>query len=483
MRDAMNRSIPPRGGSGTLEPRGCAARRRRAPAGVALVLAALLGAAACSDDAPSRPVATGTPTTPGVPAPADPHAAADNPLATDAQRELLAAAGEILARPEVRQATEDATAKPAAGYLDPQDRADVQAWVPELARSMAISTANLDPARPRLEWNNFAGARWGVDNPDTIYRFAPVSADSTYTITGRRNTAADVSIQVVEGIGDGRETRTLATFPSPGTGLTTAPDGTFTLTLDATPANGRPNHIQLPPGAQRLVIRDTLADWTQIPMDLEIARTAGPPPAPPADNAALARTTAERIRAQAPFWPTLTAKYFGGPANTLSAPRGTGGSGLPTQVSSSANFRLPDGQALVITVGRGPAAYLGLQIASSAAFASFDHDDRTNSLTAAQARPDADGRYTFVISRTDPGTPNWLDPVGHDHGLLFIRWQGLTGALDPADAPRMTLVPTAELTKNLPPLAAPATPTDRQAQTTQRNAEFRARFNGLPAPS
>jgi hypothetical protein len=55
-------------------------------------------------------------------------------------------------------------------------------------------------------------------------------------------------------------------------------DGSFTITVDSTPADGRPNHLQLPSDATLIAARNTLSDWnTQVPMSLSIERVGGPP--------------------------------------------------------------------------------------------------------------------------------------------------------------------------------------------------------------
>jgi hypothetical protein len=33
-----------------------------------------------------------------------------------------------------------------------------------------------------------------------------------------------------------------------------------------------------------------------------------------------------------------------------------------------------------------------------------------------------------VVSKQDPGVPNWLDTCGRPRGTIFLRWQGVTGA-------------------------------------------------------
>ena len=38
-------------------------------------------------------------------------------------------------------------------------------------------------------------------------------------------------------------------------------DGSFTITVDSEPADGRPNHVQTTPAAHEFYIRDVLLDW------------------------------------------------------------------------------------------------------------------------------------------------------------------------------------------------------------------------------
>ena len=51
----------------------------------------------------------------------------------------------------------------------------------------------------------------------------------------------------------------------------------------------------------------------------------------------------------------------------------------------------------------------------------LDIVDRTSTLNKAQSRPNADGTYTFVLSKQDPGVHNWLDTCGMSAGMLTLR--------------------------------------------------------------
>ena len=44
-----------------------------------------------------------------------------------------------------------------------------------------------------------------------------------------------------------------------------------------------------------------------------------------------------------------------------------------------------------------------------------------------QSAPNADGSYTFVLAKHDPGVHNWLDPCDMSAGILTLRWAEFPG--------------------------------------------------------
>ncbi|WP_165037443.1 hypothetical protein [Rhodococcus sp. 14C212] len=107
----------------------------------------------------------------------------------------------------------------------------------------------------------------------------------------------------------------------------------------------------------------------------------------------------------------------------------------------------------------------------------YPYRDRTSSLNATQAKPNADGTYTFVISGHDPGVYNWLDPNGHDSGMIAVRWQSLTGRPAVDEALRSSsVVRLGALSASLPAGTAVVDAGERRAQQTQRAADFDRRL-------
>ena len=65
----------------------------------------------------------------------------------------------------------------------------------EVMFSAAVWSSNQDPLRPKVtcitrlahevDGRRIPGTRWGIDNPDSVYRVIPISGDERYEIRGR----------------------------------------------------------------------------------------------------------------------------------------------------------------------------------------------------------------------------------------------------------------------------------------------------------
>lgn len=417
-----------------------------------------LGSAACSSSA----------------APRDPLGM--SMLDTADQRAVETAARALVDLPAVVDAERTLIEKlrQTPSHADPATAADLEGYAAGLAWSQATKVAReLDPL-PRAVWGQQPNGRYGLDNPDNVYRTISVDGTGSFVVTGRRNSSFDVYFQLMDaGAGDGTLGNTLG-FLS-GDRLLTEPDGSFTITLSPEPATGTGNHIQLLPGAKHLVVRDTLSDWgSQNPTTLSVSRTAGtftPPSYDPEQE------VARLVAAHGDFWNAYVEGLGAIPVGGLQPPRPSQG-GLPGQVSAFGRFAPRDDEATVITVDRADAGYLGLQLGNYW-FTSLNYWDHNSSFNGAQSVPDADGKVTFVLSKRDPGVCNWIDPVDHGAVLLFLRWQNLPDDRTPA-RPVVTTVPFAQLDSSLDPAVARATPADRIQQLIERRISFDRRGASLP---
>src|SRR6478735_2824815 len=209
---------------------------------------------------------------------------AGHPVATAAQHEHELAALELIQHPTVRAAYRD-VAETWLARAKPSDamRERFNAAYEEVMFSAAIWSSNRDPLRPKVttitrlahevEGIRIPGTRWGIDNPDSVYRVIPISGDEKYVIRGR--------------VGEHRMTENYFTLWDANMGtvavlngrtMQVESDGSYTITVDSDPANGRPNHVQTSPEAHEFYIRDVLLDWGRDdPNHIEVQRLGGAP--------------------------------------------------------------------------------------------------------------------------------------------------------------------------------------------------------------
>jgi hypothetical protein len=291
----------------------------------------------------------------------------------------------------------------------------------------------------------------GLDNPDTLYFHANLRDDAEYLVTGVRGSTRDLNFQVLAG------DYTPVDVPDSPTAfddrsLAVGPDGVFQLRLG--PDVTGPNTVRLTPGASMLLVRECYSDWaTERRGTIRIERvgTAGQAPAPLTGEQlerrykAAGKSLVNRLKTFLAFPEWF---YLDLPVNTMTEPRLTPG-GLSTQFSSAGHYELSDDEVMVVTVPASDAPYQGIQLGSRW-YISLDYLNHQTSLTADQARPDADGNLRFVISERDPGLANWLERTGHDRGYVQIRWQRLSRELEPADGPQIDVVKFGDLPDALP---------------------------------
>jgi hypothetical protein len=337
------------------------------------------------------------------------------------------------------------------GLLDSFDSA-IDGWV----TNYLFKAAAIDPASPRLvrnfmpayRWNggDVPDARMGGDNPDNCYRLAGIAPDGRYRISGRilDTQPAHVSFTLVENWGT---SVTVQTLELPGIAVDEA--GRFAITIDATPAEGRPNHLQTMPRTKFLFVRDSMMDWScETPLQLDIERLDSAP----------ARSLEERLDEglrrmceDVPLYYWFFRLSAGKPVNTMVQPvRVAGYGGLITQASSLGRLHLEEDQAAIVRFDPAGARYNSFQMAMWW-YRSIDAHRIQSGLTAAQANPNADGTISLVVSAHDPGIANWVDTGGLKDLLPMIRWQGIPAA-PPREGPRhwLEVVPVAQIERHLP---------------------------------
>lgn len=351
-----------------------------------------------------------------------------HPVATLEQHQQELAALELIKHPIVKAAYEriyDHWLE----ILPPSEvmRACFDKAFEEVMFSAAVWSSNQDPLRPKIsvitrlahtvKGEAIPGSRWGIDNPDSIYRVIPISGDEKYLIHGRvgKNrmtenyfTLWDEKMGTVDVL-DGNE-------------LVCAEDGSFVITVDSDPAGDRVNHVQSSPVAHEFYIRDVMLNWDKDdPNELAIERLGNPPSKPPLTNDEQAELTAKMMLHYATFTTMLSKGSFSRPANDFSlAHTGDNTGMLRNQVYVGGHFNLADDEAFVIDINDGGAAYFTVPIANIWG-TTLDILNRTSTLNKAQSMANPDGTYTYVLCAKDPGVYNWLDTCGFPEGMLTLR--------------------------------------------------------------
>jgi len=407
----------------------------------------------------------------------------EDPVATASQHEQELAALELMEHPTVKAAYQSVAEKwlgRAKASEAMRERFD-DAFA-EVMFSAAVWSSNQDKLRPKVSCitrighpvagRSIPGSRWGIDNPDSVYRVIPISGDERYEISGR--------------VGANRMTENYFTLWDPNMGteavlngrtMQVEDDGSFVITVDSDPADGRPNHVQTTPQAHEFYIRDVLLNWDRDdPNHLSVQRL-GPEPTTPA------RTLDEQADATAAmmaYFADFTGKLSHGvykmaPNNFNLAWSADRVGAMRNQVYVMGRFELDPGEAFVVDVSDGGAEYFTVPL-SNIWGTTLNIVDRTGSLNKAQSAKNDDGTYTYVISPTDPGVANWIDSDGLREAILTLRMAEFGGDGPKEDlGARGRVVKLDDLEKEVPSLRRVSAP-ERAAELADRRAAYLRRL-------
>src|ERR1700690_352775 len=145
--------------------------------------------------------------------------------------------------------------------------------------------------------------KWGGDNADAYYQYAPIDPARTYRVRGRVGDAAYLSLTVYGGPDDGRYSERIVGTVNDRM-LDIADDGSFEITLSPDPHDGA--WIKLEPDAVCAITRDYLIDPVQGRRAEWHIESVDPPPTRREDDGDLARrfrATLTWIRDQAAIVP------------------------------------------------------------------------------------------------------------------------------------------------------------------------------------
>ncbi len=401
-----------------------------------------------------------------------------NPIDTPEQRAVEQRALELFAHPDFR-AAQQAVTEFWLNEVNPGDdaRSCFERAFEEVSFGAIVWSLNQDPLNPQvitisrvaheLAGQRVPGSRWGIDNPDSVYRVIPISGEQKYRIHGR--------------VGEQRLTENYFTLWDEhmgtvdvlsGKDLVLDNDGRFTITVDHEPAAGRSNHIQSSNAARQFYIRDVLQDWSREQInELSIERLGEP--AIGLDPEGDLQRAIDMLWMNARNTARWNRQATDKPANAFEfkIDRDVDGA-LRNQIYLLGEFKLQRGQAMIIDIDLGGAEYFIAPITNLWGTTN-EIVKQTGSLNLSQLERICESRLQLVLSVSDPGVYNWLDPDGLHEGILTLRWAEFANG-----RPEDTLSATARLVdlKSLQHELAPETgwvdATARASQLQQRAASY-----------
>jgi Protein of unknown function (DUF1214) len=317
-------------------------------------------------------------------------------------------------------------------------------------------------------------------NPDDLYLYSPLRGDLSYKVSGNRGTVHILSFTTQRNMSGMVDDISLIGGHNEidDSDIVYAPNGDFEVTFSAERPKGCDgNWAPIARDANAMMVRLRSYDWEhEIDPMLSIECLDRVPPKP--------RLTPEEISARivemAKFPARKTRSYYrmqNGVKervgfNVFEPIRMKGA--LAKQVYWPACFQFDDREALIIETElpeRRP--YWNVQL-NDPYFNALEYVYRFSSLNGHMAKLSADGKFRAVISLTDPGVPNWLDPAGYKEGGIYGRWFDC----DSAPLPTITRVQLSALRAHLPadtPIVSPEQRADelrRRVRACQRRRRW-----------
>jgi hypothetical protein len=309
-----------------------------------------------------------------------------------------------------------------SGDGDEQSLLEAHKWLLSILQVATDTQVWADPAHPRFVEIVGPYKKWGGDNADAFYYFAPVDPARTYRVRVRRGDAVYLSLTVYGGPDDGRYSERIVGSLNDRQAPPDA-DGLITMVLSPQdPGDGTP-WIRLEPDAIAIITRDYLGDPVHDARASWEITTTGAPAIWREDDDDLARrfrAALTWLREQSAMVPLSL-----GEPNTIDepypVPTSTFGWAAGDAAYAMGSFLLDDEQALVLR-GRSPDCAFWNVCLWNPFLHTYNYDYERVTINGSQVRYEDDGSWKIVIAPTDPGHPNWISTAGHAKGRIWIRW-------------------------------------------------------------
>ena len=343
--------------------------------------------------------------------------------------------------------------EPGRGWIDENTRAEGYVNLVDLLSTGIDFFLHDDPDRPHFVRMVSDTRKFGGDNPDARYDFAPLRPELSYRISGRRGDECYLGFCVYGSDAPGKPpSRVIGNVNH--TDLSAANGEQFSVLLAsagttragaARAGAARAGEVVVPltEDAASVIVRQYFFDPAverSAELTIEVLDDDGeptnlmPPPLLDLDTVA-ARLTAVTNHVKgwtdiAPLPPPDSAEGF----NTICDPHQAEGPwSTPDNLHAYGFYRLGEAEALELR-GRSPeCTWWGVQLWNPY-MQSYDQRYHTAARNNREIVVDDDGSWSLSIAPSDPGTDNWLDTAGHHEGFVYFRWQLADGVPPPIDA-------------------------------------------------
>jgi len=296
-------------------------------------------------------------------------------------------------------------------------------WVLSILQVAAEVHLWADTARPRFVEIVGPYKKWGGDNADAFYCYAPIDPARTYRVTLHPGDAVYMSLTVYGGPRDGRYSERIVRSVNSRDAVR-GPDGAIHIVLSAQqPADDGASWIRLEPDAVAAITRDYLEDPAAGRRATWHIEADDPPSEYRDDDADLARrltamTTWVREQAGMVPLPPAAPNVIDPP---YPVPTATFGWAAGDAAYAMGAFDLGDDDALVIR-GRSPECVFWNMCLWNPLLHTYNYDYERVTINGAQVVYEADGSWTIVVSPRRPSHQNWVSTAGHARGRIWFRW-------------------------------------------------------------
>ncbi len=322
-------------------------------------------------------------------------------------------------------------------------------WILSILQVAAEVQLWADPARPRLVEIAGPYLKWGGDNADAFYGFAPIDPTRTYRITAWPGDAAYLSLTIYGGPNDGRYSERIVGTVN-GRDATPGLDGSIRIVASSEPPREQGvAWLKLEPDAVAALTRDYLANPTTGRRATWHIEADDPPVTFSQNDSDLARrirsmTTWVREQASIVPIPPRGRPTPSIPRIPCRRPPSAGPPAMrPTPWAPSSWATRRHSLSEVVR----PTCVFWNMCLWNRLLHTYNYDYERVTINGAQVHYEEDGSWVIVVSAERPAHPNWVSTAGHAQRAHLVP---LVPPAETPEQPQVEVLPVASVVKERP---------------------------------